>query len=784
MKTLHKKLWREIKDLRWQVLSMAFVVAIGISMLVATLSSYKAMVAARSDFYHISHFGDVFVFVKQAPASVLEQIRTMPGVRAAEGRIIREVLLDLPGKTEPATGRLISLPPYGQRLNILYLRSGHLPRAIDEVVINEAFALANRLEAGSKIFATINGRSYELRVVGTALSPEYVFAFRGSNPMPDDAHFGVLWLPEALLAGAYNMRDTFNDLTLTLDGSRSEDSVIKALDSLLEVHGGTGSYGRMRQSSHMFLHDEINQLKATAVYMPLIFLGVASFLLHVVVGRLIARQREVVATLRALGYRQREIIGHYALLIGCIVSAGFIPGILYGIYLGGAWTALYQEYYRFPTLAFELSADVLFAALVAALFAGFAGGASSLRSILRLDPAEAMRPPVPPDFRHGVLDRLGLSALLSVRLRIAVRLLVGRPMRTGFAVTGMSFAVMIMIVGLFWLDAFDHMLDLQFNFQDRSSATLILDRPSSVRALEELSLLPGVNRVEGSRAIPVKIINGNKTKNTAIMGLQQSAMLRRVLSQSYRPIRLPASGILMNRGMASRLGLSPGDYVSFQLLEKGRQNFRVRLVGLVEELLGAGVYMEATELSRLLNEEGLVNSAVVHLDSMAEAEFMRAVKRYPGISAVSLRSTALESFTENMERMLLSFVFILTVLAGAIAVGIVYNTAVVTLSEQMREFGTLRVLGFHRKEVFGIFLFELLALMLLSLPLGAFLGYVSSRGLLLLIPTETFSIPLIISARTYMYAFLLQIASVFLTLWLVWRKIKKMDFISVLKLHE
>lgn len=784
MKTLHKKLWREIKDLRWQVLSMAFVVAIGISMLVATLSSYKAMVAARADFYHISHFGDVFVFVKQAPASVLEQIRTMPGVRAAEGRIIREVLLDLPGKREPATGRLISLPPYGQRLNILYLRSGHLPRAMDEVVINEAFALANRLEAGSKIFATINGRSYELRVVGTALSPEYVFAFRGSNPMPDDAHFGVLWLPESLLAGAYNMRDTFNDLTLTLDGSRSEDSVIKSLDSLLEVHGGTGAYGRLRQSSHMFLHDEINQLKATAVYMPLIFLGVASFLLHVVVGRLIARQREVVATLRALGYRQREIIGHYALLIGCIVSAGFIPGILYGIYLGGAWTALYQEYYRFPALAFELSADVLFAALVAALFAGFAGGASSLRSILRLDPAEAMRPPVPPDFRHGVLDRLGLSALLSVRLRIAVRLLVGRPMRTGFAVTGMSFAVMIMIVGLFWLDAFDHMLDLQFNFQDRSSATLILDRPSSVRALEELSLLPGVNRVEGSRAIPVKITKGNKTKNTAIMGLQRSAMLRRVLSQSYRPIRLPASGILMNRGMASRLGLSPGDYVSFQLLEKGRQNFRVRLVGLVEELLGAGVYMDATELSRLLDEEGLVNSAVVHLDSMAEAEFMRAVKRYPGISAVSLRSTALESFTENMERMLLSFVFILTVLAGAIAVGIVYNTAVVTLSEQMREFGTLRVLGFHRKEVFGIFLFELLALMLLSLPLGAFLGYLSSRGLLLLIPTETFSIPLIISARTYMYAFLLQIASVFLTLWLVWRKIKKMDFISVLKLHE
>lgn len=763
---------------------MAFVVAIGISMLVATLSSYKAMVAARSDFYHVSHFADVFVFVKQFPASLLEQIKVMPGVRAAEGRIIREVLLDLPGKIEPATGRLISLPPYGQRLNILFLRSGHLPRTMDEVVINEAFALANRLEAGSKLFATMNGRSYELRVVGTALSPEYVFAFRGSNPMPDDAHFGVLWLPEALLAGAYNMRDTYNDLTLTLDTSRSEDAIIKELDALLEIHGGTGAYGRMRQSSHMFLHDEINQLKATAVYMPLIFLGVAAFLLHVVVGRLIARQREVVATLRALGYRQSEIVSHYAMLIGCIVCAGFIPGILYGIYLGGAWTALYQEYYRFPTLTFELSTDVLFAALLAALIAGFAGGVSSLRSILRLDPAVAMRPPAPPDFRHGILDRLGLSRVLSVRLRIAVRLLVGRPLRTVFAVTGMSFAVMIMIVGLFWLDAFDHMLDLQFNFQDRSSATLILDRPSSERSLEELALLPGVIRVEGSRAVPIKITNETKVKNTVIMGLHREALLRRVLSQSFQPVRLPATGLLMNRGMASRLGLRPGDLVSFQLLEKGRQTFRVRLVGLVEELLGAGVYMEAGELRRLLDEEGLVNSATVHLDARTEEDFMRIVKRYPGISAVSLRSTALASFTENMERMLLSFVFILTLLAGAIAVGIVYNTAVVTLSEQMREFGTLRVLGFHRKEVFGIFLFELLVLLGLSLPLGAFLGYISSRGLLLLIPTETFTIPLIISGRTYMYAFLLQLASVLLTLWLVWRKIKTMDFISVLKLHE
>ena len=105
--------------------------------------------------------------------------------------------LDVPGLDEPATGRLISIPE--QRvpiLNDLHLRRGRWlePGRRDEVLVSEAFAEANGLRVGDDLGAVLHGRWQRLRIVGIALSPEYVYEIQGASLFPDNRRFGVLWI--------------------------------------------------------------------------------------------------------------------------------------------------------------------------------------------------------------------------------------------------------------------------------------------------------------------------------------------------------------------------------------------------------------------------------------------------------------------------------------------------------------------------------------------------------------------------------------------------------------
>lgn len=785
MKVLTRKIGRELKDLRWQLFSMAVVLAVGVALLLASLSAYQALKRAQADFYRMSRFSHVFASFSQAPDSVAARIESIPGVLQVETRIAKEVLLDVPSLDGVASARLVSMPDSGpQLLNRVFLRRGRMPRSMYEVLASEAFATANKYEPGSSITAIINGKRERLLITGVALSPEYIFAFRPATILPDDRFYGILWVRRELLSGAYNMYGACNDIIVLLDQSVSPELVAHQMDNILEPYGNPGSVTRARQPSHLFVTEEMGQLKATAVYMPVIFLGVAAFILHLVVGRMIERQREIIASFKALGYYNREIVLHYSALVLSIAAAGSLLGIPGGIWLGQYWTGMYQEYYHFPELRFVLSPEVVAAGLAAALVSAGAGGYSALRSILQLDPAQAMRPPAPRAYQSGILDRIPAFRRSRSQTRIALRPMLARPIRTMLGVTGMSFGIVVVVIGFFWLDAVDMMMALQSNVLDRGRASVAFQRPLSKEALSSLAAAPGVLRVEGRRSAAVRITNGLRQKTTAIMGIDSTHELRRVIDAEYRPVQMGGSGLYLNRVVARKLGVAPGMSVRVELLEKDRRVRDIRVAAVVEEVMGGGAYMTAGALNSLLDEQGLITDAALHLDSARKTEFLEWTRTNPGIAGIALRERVLGLFRDTMERTITGFVVVLIVLAFAIAMGVIYNSALVTLGEHNREFGTLRVLGFHRSEVFEVFVVELFAELLLAVPIGCLIGTWTAAAMLSLVPEDTFQVPLYISLRSYGLAIAVMFAAAAFTMILIWRKIRKMDFISVLKLRD
>jgi putative ABC transport system permease protein len=291
MSPLAQKLWRDLLHWRGQAIAIILVVACGIASFVSMLSAYHSLQLSQATYYEQYRFADIFVQLKRAPESFVNQIAAISGVAQLQTRVVMDVTLDIPQRDEPAIGRLISIPEQPSvMLNDLYLRQGRYIQAgrNHEVLVSEAFVNANQLQLGDMLGAVINGRWQSLQIVGIALSPEYIYEIRGAgNLFPDNERFGVLWIGREALATAFNMDGAFNDLILSLMPQASQADIISQLDRLLAPYGGLGAYGREDQISHRVLSDEITQLQGTATVVPIVFLGIAAFLLHISLSRLV-----------------------------------------------------------------------------------------------------------------------------------------------------------------------------------------------------------------------------------------------------------------------------------------------------------------------------------------------------------------------------------------------------------------------------------------------------------------------------------------------------------------
>lgn len=780
------KLLRDLWRMRGQALAIALVAMCGIATLVTMRGSYEAMVAAQSSYYEHYRFADVFAHVKNAPLSLLERVREIPGVNEADGRVVFDASLDVPGLDEPASGRLVSLPEQpGTGLNRVHLRSGRLPEpgSAHEVVISEAFSAANNLHPGESLGAIINGRKERLRIVGIGISPEYVNEISGAS-FPDNRRFGVMWMSREALAAALNMRDSFNDVTVILAPHASESLVIERLDTLLAPYGALGAYGRKDQISHSFLDNELASNRVSGTIMPAIFLGVTAFLIHNVLLRITALQRAQIALFKSFGYSSFSVAAHYLKFALLTVMVGGVFGIALGTWLGNGLAQLYAEFYHFPSMEFTLSGFAIAVSLLVAILASLVGAVLAVMRVLRLVPAEAMRPEAPAHFRPGPLERLGLQRFMPLPVRMVMRNLERNPAKALLSILGLSLAVALMITGQYTFDALNEIIRVQFRTAQRDDVTVAFNEALDLSVANNLAALPGVLRVEPYRSAAVKMKFRHRSKKTVIVGLSPRRELRSVLDESERAVELPQEGILLTKKLAEILHVEAGDVLTVELLEGRRQTVAVPVTGIVDEPIGTFSYMAGAALARVAAEQERATGAFLAVDPASQAELYRTLKTVPAIRNVNLREATLESFLQTVAKNMRMNTIVLVAFACVIAAGVVYNSARIALSEHAIELASLRILGFTRAEVGRMLLGEQSLLTLAAIPLGCLLGYALSALLSDLLSQELFRIPLVVSTRTFLLSIGVVLLSAAASGYLVWRKVQRLDLIEVLKTRE
>ncbi|MET0528072.1 MAG: ABC transporter permease, partial [Microvirga sp.] len=568
MSVLRRKLLRDVWRFRSQVLTIALLVATGVTVLVGSVSTYVSLLTTQADYYRDSRLAEVWADVKRAPQSLLASLSQISGAATIEARIVKDVRVEWPRSDLSVTGRIVSIPAGRQpQLNLLHLERGRWPDPLkgNEILVNAGFAEAWSIVPGDPIDVVLNGRIQTFRVAGIARSPEFVYASRPGNPLPDDRTFIVLWADEDSVAAAFDMQGAFNNLTLSLAPGASAQSVIAALDRRLESYGAPGGYERRDQPSHRFLSDELAEQRTLAIAVPIVFFAVAAFLLNVVLGRLVESQREQIAALKALGFPSFPIGSHYLQFVAVICALGSLAGIGLGIWYGHGMINNYRPFFRFPEMTYTFPVWLPAAAVSASFIAAAAGALTAVRRVLLLKPAEAMRPPVPASYGHALA-----GTRLSPVAKLIMRGILGRPIRTCLTIIGIALAVPMVVLGLFWWDALRYMVEVQFDGIDRGDAFVAFTDPISRRAIREIGRIPGVLAVEGQRIVPVRMRAGNRTYRIGLTGLAEGSELRVPRDRDMRPLSLSGDGLMISNGLAERLGLQLGSSVTVEVLEGKR----------------------------------------------------------------------------------------------------------------------------------------------------------------------------------------------------------------------
>lgn len=787
MRALDRKLVRDIRRLWAQTLAIALVLASGVMVMVMMSGAERSLTETRDTYYERTRFPDVWSGAARAPQSLVSEIAAIEGVAQVEARITQFAILDIADMDSPAMGQIISIPDTGApEMSRLILRSGRLPESghDSEVVISEAFALAHGFRAGDTFGVTLNGQKRTVAITGVVLSPEFIYTIGPGSIFPDDRRFGILWMSEEVLAAAFNLSGAFNSVTLSVTRGTDLAVVKDALETLLKPYGGSGPYDRKVQTSNAFLNGELEQLAVMVQVLPPIFLVITAFLVNMVLGRLIKLEREQIGLLKALGYGRWDISWHYLKLAMGIGAIGIAIGWAVGYWSSIGIAQVYGEFFHFPYLVFVQYPAIYALSAVIGLSAAVFGAALAVRNVVMLSPAVAMSAPAPARFRRGLLDRIIVFFRPSQPTMMILRAIGRWPVRAAMTSLGISMSAAMIVAGLFMLDSFDELLDVAFVQVNRQDAMLEFALPRSESVLDDIENLPGVMLAEGAFATPARLFHGARTRTIAIEGRRETNTLARVFDGDSRTEVPPEDGIVLEARLANHLDARVGDVIEVEFLQYGELRHPVVVTGTVSTFFGLGAYMDQDHLSAVLDQVPQATLANVMIDDALQGELYEAIRNTPAISGITLMSQVRNSFDATMAESANISVVVFSLVASLIAVGVVYNSARIQLSERAREIASLRILGFTRGEVSYILLGELFILVAVAIPLGLWMGYGMAGAMVASFDSDLYSIPLIITQKTYVRAALVVAGASIASALLVRRRIDRMDLVSVMKTRE
>ncbi|HEX3029718.1 MAG TPA: FtsX-like permease family protein [Clostridia bacterium] len=789
MKTLNRMLLREIIKNKGQFIAAAAVVFVGIALFAGSYMSYKNLGNSMNYYYKTYNFLDYYAEAQKISPQAVKQVENLKGVKNAIGRISQEVGADM-GNDKRVMLRLVSLPDDKQPdINKVLLVSGdYLSAKTNNVcLLNKIFANYYKLKKGDSIKTVINKKIFEFKISGIVESPEFIYAIKSpASVLPSEDDYGIIFIKESVARNIFGYGDSCNQLHVLFEPGVKRAPIIDKIEKILKPYGFYGGVERKDQLSNMMLADDVGMLEEVGYMFPVMFLTVAAMIIYVMQRRIINTQRTLIGVMKAFGYTNGRILRYYLKQSLLIALSGAIPAIFVGYYLSIAITTVYSKMVRIQVIKINMYWNVLFIGLGLSVMFCILAGYISAKRILKIEPAQAMRSETPVSGKNIFVERIHiLWNNLSFGWKMSIRNIFRAPSRTMFTMLGFVATIMLFMLPVFLFDSINGIIDKQFDVYQRQDYTLAFSKPTPYHDVKELEGVKGIRESVPIIELPIKVSSGLKSQEIKMVGFEEGKFSYKILNNKQKVVKLPQKGVLLSKVIADRLRVKPGDTVTIEFQEgvtdlKGK---KVKVRGVFEQYAGFTCYARLDEVCNILSEGRFATGALIKAKSGMNDTVIKELLKISGVKSIDSRIGDKKNFLKVMDLINL-FIIIMVSFGGVMGFASIFNATVINIMERRRELASLKVLGYTKREIENVIMRENVILGILSLIPGAIIGRLMCQLFGKMMSNDLIFLPIIISYRTYIVAFI----SIFVFIYLAQKANKKgisgLDMVEVLKNRE
>lgn len=763
---LGKKLVRDMRRSSMQFFAIVLLCSLGTFMFAGLDGTARLAQGTIDVYFEQNALADFWVSVPSADRDTLERIRAVDGVSDVCARAAADLESTLPG--EPTLN--VTAYDGAMRINTPLIAEGEALSVTDArgCLIQAGFAEVHGLHVGDRVGVKLAGEEYGFVVRGIVYSPEFICVTDGVYPNPET--YGYI-LINAHAMQALPLRQVLVRIQPGADADAVERAISQALPAALVVdrraHQSTAS---AQSNADMFAN-------LTLVF-PLMAYAVAALIVMTTLTRMIDNQRLQLGTLKALGYPSGRIRNHYlsyaiwpslvGSLVGVVAGHALLPNVIWTLLLGQNE----YPYKLYPAISPASWAMVALTVIMSVLIC-----LHTYHKSARETTAELLRPKPPKAGRRILLERIGcLWRRFSFNTKMILRNLMRSRMRTIMSFVGILCCNALIIASFGLQDSVRALAQDHYTkalaYDVRADLTAEADGADSYRRRLDAG---GVECIM-ERSVSARSANAARTTLLTVVEPGQT-MLRVGKNETLTDI-LPG-GAAVTEKLADTLGVKPGDGLELWFPGDDEPS-RVQVSQIVYNSITQGLYMER-ETWKTLRKGAFVPTALLLSDPsqqcLSELDAMEEVDKLVWPTDQGRELT-------QMLDMLASIFVLITLVALALAFVICYNMGLMNFSERTREYATLKVLGYHQREIRGLIIGENNLVSLLGVLFGVLPGLGLTSLVLRVCASETLTYPsrpealsvVIACVMTYVFSLLIQL--------LLTRKVRGIDMVEALKSVE
>ncbi|MCM1131524.1 MAG: ABC transporter permease, partial [Anaeroplasma bactoclasticum] len=758
---LWKKLLRTALKYKAQFISMIIMVSIGVGVFIGFNMEWYSLDDNINTFLEETNYADYRIYLDTGfTEDDINKVKHIEGVDAAT----RFLSLDVSLKKTEANLALTVLEDY--TVSTMKIMDGKDYDGKEGIWISDKFAKENKIEIGDSITFTLQGHDFTSSIVGLVKSGEYMICVSGDNQlMPDYRTYGFAYIsPNEVLKNLGNIFYPQINLKSNLSKEELEAKLQDALGRtvlLLE---------KDKHVSYAGAISEIEEGQTMGSILPVLFLAIAVLTMISTMHRITMNEKRQIGILKALGLKNRRIVGHYT-------SYGFMIGLigsLIGFSLGYGIAAIVVNpnamqgtYFDMPY--WKLSAPwfcylAFFATILFLTFISFL----SVKRMLRGNAAEVLRPTVPKKVKPFLLEKTKLWNKFSFGTRWNLRDITRHKSRTGMTLIGVIGCMVLLVGALGMKDTMTGFISLIEND--------IYDYESRINLSSEADKIEIENLMRKCSADAVSTISidyNTKAISLEIYALDKTNPKIHFVDEKNRSISLSNEGVYLCLRLAGNVSI--GDFISFTPYGSDKK-YSVKVAGFIRSVVTESIVM-TNEYAKSISLE----STPTALFSNLTPQGIEALANETSvISSIQTKTSIIESYDNFLEIM---NVMVLVLVIAAIILGVVvlYNLGVMSYVERYKELATLKVLGFKNNYIGKLLIGQNLWLSIIGILIGLPLGYLVLKLLLVSLASE-YELKLILGPLTYIVSILVTLGVSLLVSFVISIKNKKIDMVESLKM--